>query len=175
MVTGGAQRARRVDQCVAGAVVQTRGLEQFTGLDRGGEGCQLRAPVAMNERLRQEQIGALDTPGAAKGLIGQCLGIVVRASLDERTDQIGGGFTHHPDCTEVGLGRKSAGPHPRGAGATPPTLRPRLLGVRRCQRLLQMGDGPLHRVLAGSLVPRGRCGQVEAVAHAVVLMQLEQG
>ncbi len=80
MVTGGAQRARRVDQCVAGAVVQTRGLEQFTGLDRGGEGCQLRAPVAMNERLRQEQIGALDTPGAAKGLIGQCLGIVVRAS-----------------------------------------------------------------------------------------------
>ena len=63
----------------------------------------------MHERLRQQQFGTFDTDGATQGLVGQCLGIVVRATLDERTDQISGGFAHHPDFTKIGYGRKSAG------------------------------------------------------------------
>jgi hypothetical protein len=109
VITSDSQRARRVDERIAGTALQTSSLEQFTGLDRGCEGLQLFTPVAVHERLRQKQLGAPDPGSAAQSLMGQLLGFVVRAALDERADQIGGGFAHQPDFTKVGYGRKSAG------------------------------------------------------------------
>jgi hypothetical protein len=113
VITSGSQRARRVDERIAGTALQTCSLEQLTGLDRGGEGLQLFTPVAVHERLRQKQLGALDPGSAAQSLMGQLLGFVVRSALDERADQIGGGFAHHLDFTRLA----SAG----GGGGLPAT------------------------------------------------------
>ena len=109
VIARGTQRARRLGQRITGAGGQACGLEQLAGLDRGRQGSQLRPPVAVHERLRQQQLGALDTAGAAQGLVGQRLGIVVCTALDERADQISGGFAHHLDFTRLASAGRGGG------------------------------------------------------------------